>query len=87
MSDLVKINGTMNVEKNRQILINHATPSGKCIIGNGLIFQQDNDPKHTARKVKSYSERKEVFRDVQVIKSPDLNIIKFLWDYLDQKKS
>ena len=39
-------------------LIHHAIPSGKRLIGNGYIFQHDNDPKHTANTVKSYLERK-----------------------------
>ena len=34
-------------------------PSRKHLIGNGFIFQQDNDLKHTALKVKCYLERKE----------------------------
>ena len=51
----------------------HAIPSGKCLIGNGFIFQYHNDPKHTANAVKSYLE------------SPDLNIIEAAWDHLDRE--
>ena len=47
------------LEKSWQVLINLAIPSGKCLIGNGFIFQHDNDPKHTANAVKSYLEKKE----------------------------
>ena len=90
VGDLAGIDGIMNAEKYRQILIHHAIPSGKRLIDNGFIFQQDNDPNHTAQKGKSYLEWKETFKDVQVIKwlplSPNLNIIESLWDYLDQKK-
>ena len=31
--------------QDRQVLINHAIPSGKFLIGNGFIFEHDNDPK------------------------------------------
>lgn len=45
--NFVKIDGHMNVEKYRQILIYHAIPSGKRLIGNGLIFHQDNNTENT----------------------------------------
>ena len=65
---LVKIDGIMNVEKYRQILIHYAIPTSKCLIGNGFIFQQDNDPNHIVLNVKSYLEQKKQPGDVQVMK-------------------
>ena len=65
-------------------IANSDPPSGKRLIGNGFIFQQDNDPKHTALRVKSYLEQKELSGDDQ---SPDLSSIEFLWDYFDQRKA
>lgn len=69
----------MNVEKYRQVLICHAIPSGKCLIGNDFIFQHDNNPKHTANAVKSYLERKTADKTLTVMdrppQSPDLKII------------
>lgn len=38
--------------------IPHAVASAKCLIGNGLDFQFDNDLKHTANSVKAYLDRK-----------------------------
>ena len=90
MGDLVRIDGIMNAKKYWQILIPHVIPSGKCLIRNDFLFQLDNNPKHTALKVKSYLEWKEQSGNIQVIKwlpqSPDLNIIASLWDYLDKRK-
>ena len=45
----------MNAEK----LIYHAVPYGRRLIGQNSIFQYDNDPNLTAKKVKDYLERKE----------------------------
>ena len=47
--------------------------SDKHLIDNGFIFNQDNDPKHTALWVKSYLEWKGQSKNVQVIKWPPQN--------------
>ena len=50
VGDLVRIDGLQNAEKYRQILIYSAILSGMRLIGNGFIFQQDNDFRYTTLK-------------------------------------
>ena len=49
MGDLLKTDEIMNPGKYKQIQIHLAIPSGKRLIGNGFIFQHDNDPNHTSK--------------------------------------
>jgi hypothetical protein len=57
--DLVRINGLLNAENYRQILIHHAISSGRHLIGPEFILQHDNDPKHTAKVIKNYQHKEE----------------------------
>ena len=65
VGNIVWIDGIMNAEKCRQVLIHHAILSGKRLIGNGFIFQPDKNPKHTANAVKYSTEsRPEYYRGI-----------------------
>jgi dipeptidase len=58
---------------------------GKLSLGNSFIFQQDNDPKHTEKRVKEwliYNVPKQLHTPPQ---SPDINPMEHLWDEIGRK--
>jgi len=78
------IEGIMNHVMYIDILKQNLRSSSiKMGMGNQFIFQQDNDPKHRARKAKEwllYNTPKHLHSSPQ---SPDMNPIENLWSYLD----
>ena len=50
-----------------------------------IIFQHDNDPKHTAHIVKNWLDENVPNQLHSPPQSPDMNPIENLWGYLDQK--
>ncbi len=76
--------------KYREILIHHAIPSGRRLLGSKFILEQDNDPKHTANFIKNYLKHKEEQGVLEVMvwppQSPNLNIIESVRDYMKRLK-
>lgn len=89
VGDIGRIEGKMDQKLHHSILVRRAIPSGRCLVGQKIVFQQDNDTKNTPNWCTKYFLKKENASFITQMdkppQSPDVSSIEFLWDELHKK--
>ena len=92
VGNLVKMGGIMDKKVYDNILVRHAVPSGRRLIGDNFVFQEDDDPKHSSNYCRNYLRRNKKKRSCRCFdsrewlsQSPDLIPIEQIWELIDPK--
>ena len=82
VGSLVKLEGRLDSTAYQQVLEEHMLTDAAALIGDNVVFQQDNAPIHTSRSTRQWLRQHDVTLLDWPPKSPDANPIENLWHEL-----